>query len=115
MSHETTIGGRKVELAWTQEVAKRFRFRLSSIGGHPTQRELTNRATADAAVCKILWALLPSSELGRFPTPEDLFVAIDQETESESISRAIHAVYDDMNPTPEKKRTSRKSPSRGSS
>jgi hypothetical protein len=115
MSHETTIGGQKVELAWTQEVAKRFRFRLSSIGGHPTQRELTNRATADAAVCKILWALLPASELGRYATPEDLFVAIDQETESESISKAIHAVYNDMTPPPEKKRTLKKSPLPGSS
>jgi hypothetical protein len=56
--------------------------------------------------------MLPAQELGRYPTPEDLFVAIDQETESESIGIAIRGVYADMEPTPEKKRTTRKSPSR---
>jgi len=112
MSHETIIGGRNVSLTWSQEIAKRFRFRLSAIGGHPTTRELTSPATADAAVCKLLWAMLPTQEIGRYPTPEDLFVAIDQDSESESIGIAIRGVYADMEPTPEKKTTTKKSPSR---
>lgn len=108
MSHNVKIGGREVVISWNQETAKRYNFRLSSIGGHPTKRELTTPATSSAAVCKILWALLPASEIGRFQTPEDLFVAIDQETESEGISLAILGVYADMNPSKEKKTTSKK-------
>jgi hypothetical protein len=115
MAHEITIGGRAVSLAWTNEAAKRFSFRLSSIGGHPTQREITTPATASAAVCKILWALLPAAEFVRYATPEDLFVAIDQESESEVIAKAILGVYADMNPTPEKKTSTVKSRSPKSS
>ena len=108
MSHNVKIGGREVVISWNQETAKRYNFRLSSIGGHPTKRELTTPATSSAAVCKLLWALLPSSEIGRYATPEDLFVAIDQDTESEAISLAIIGVFADMNPTEEKKSTLRK-------
>jgi hypothetical protein len=114
MIHKCTIGGREVSLQWTVEIAKRFQYRLATLGGHPTQRDLTSPATANAAVTKILWAMLPASEIGRYPTPEDLFVAIDQESESVSISKAIQSVYADMEPTAEKKSTSKKSPSRGS-
>ena len=112
MAHEAIIGGRKVSLEWTQEAANRFRFRLSSIGGHPSQRELTSPTSADAAVCKLLWAMLPPQEVARHATPEDLFVAIDQATESEAIALAIRGVYADMEPTPEKKTTKKKSPLR---
>jgi len=115
MAHEVTIGGRQILISWNQETSKRFNFRLSSIGGHPTQRELTTRATCDAAVCKLLWALLPASEIGRYATPEDLFVAIDQESESEAIAKAILGIYADMTPTPQKKMTSAKSRSQKSS
>lgn len=111
MSHTVKIGGREILIAWNQETAKRYNFRLSTIGGHPTSRELTTPATASAAVCKILWALLPSSEIGRYATPEDLFVAID-DSEGDAIAEAIVGVYADMAPTPQKKMTSTKSPSR---
>ena len=112
MAHEAKIAGRKVSLEWTQEAAKRFRFRLSSSGGHPSQRELTSAKSADAAVCKLLWAMLPPQEVARHATPEDLFVAIDQDTESEALAQAIHGVYADMDTTPEKKTIKRKSPLR---
>jgi len=112
MKREITIGGRRSFLEWTHETAKRFRFRLSSIGGHPSQIELTSPTTADAAVCKLLWAMLPSQDVVRYATPEDLFVAIDQDKESEIISEAIIGVYADMEPTPEKKRTTKKRPLR---
>lgn len=114
MPHAVKIGGREILIDWNQETAKRFNFRLSNIGGHPTKRELTTPATASAAVCKILWALLPSSEIGRYATPEDLFVALD-DADNESNAAAIVAVYADMTPTAQKKMTSEKSRSQESS
>lgn len=109
MEHEAKIGGRKVVLKWNQETAKRFHFRLGTIGGHPTQRELTGAKTRDAAFCKVLWAMLPADLLGLFPSPEELFVAIDQETESEALAKAVLGIYRDMQPDAEKKSTSMKS------
>jgi len=111
MSHAVKIAGRDVVISWNQETAKRYNYRLSCIGGPPSMRELKTPATASAAVCKLLWALLPASEIGRYASPEDLFVAIDQETESEGISKAILGVFADMNPSAEKKTTSKKLPS----
>jgi hypothetical protein len=108
MSHTVKIAGREIALSWNQETAKRFGYRLSCIGGHPTQRELTTNATAGAALCKLVWALLPSSELGKYATPEDLFVAIDQDSESEGIAKAILSIYAEMNPTEQKKTSSKK-------
>ena len=114
MAHIVKIDGREVAISWNRETAKRYNFRLSSIGGHPTQRELTTPATSSAAVCKILWALLPASEIGRYATPEDLFVAIDDE-DGGMIATAIVGIYADMAPTKEKKTTIKKSPSQKSS
>lgn len=114
MSHAVKIGGREILISWNQETAKRFNFRLSTIGGHPSQRELTTPATSSAAVCKILWALLPASEIGRYPTAEDLFVDIDDANEGEAISKAIIGIYADMAPTEQKKTSSTKSPLRKS-
>jgi len=105
MAQEITIGGRKVAIVWNRETEKRFQFRLSTIGGHPTQRELTTPATSSSAVCKVLWALLPASEIARFATPEDLFVEIDQESESEVIASAIIAIYAEMATSKQKKTT----------
>lgn len=115
MEFPVIIGGRKIALKWTQETAKRFHFRLQTIGGHPTSRELTGARTRDAAACKLLWAFLPPAEIGNYPTPEDLFVAIDQETEGLELGQALAAIYAEMNPSAEKKSTSKKSPSPGSS
>lgn len=114
MEYPVTIGGRKLSLKWTQETAKRFHFRLGQIGGHPTQRELTGSRTRDAAACKLLWAFLPPAELANYPTPEDLFVAIDQETEGEELGKALGAIYQEMIPDAEKKSSLTKSPSPGS-
>lgn len=111
MSHVCKIAGREVALSWNQETKKRYDFRLSSIGGRPTDRQLKSKATSSAAVCKLLWALLPKSESWRYESPEDLYVAIDEDTESEGISKAILGVFADMNPSAEKKTTSKKLPS----
>jgi len=114
MEFPAVIGGREITLKWTQETAKRFHYRLSQIGGHPTQRELSGIRTRDAAACKLLWAFLPPVELASFPTPEDLFVAIDQETEGLALGQALAGIYAEMSVDAEKKSTSRKSPSPGS-
>jgi hypothetical protein len=115
MKFPVVIGGRTVELGWDMETAKRFTYRLKSIGGHPTQRELIGKQTQDVAFTKILWALLPSAHLCNWPSPEDLFVAIDQDTEAKAIAEAVVAIYAEMSPPAEKKSTLRKSPSPGSS
>ena len=111
MKHEITIAGRKVELEWTQESAKRFSFRMGECGGEPTSKQLTNPKTVTTALFKVLWGLLPSAEFVRYHDPESLFVAVDHETEGEAIYAAIAAIYQDRCPSAEKKSTSQKSPS----
>lgn len=105
MAHVVKIGGREVTLAWSQEVAKRFAYRLASIGGMPTQKQFTTPATAAVAVAKVIWALLPKTDHARYESPEDLFVDIDEETEGTAIAEAVAAIFSDMAPSPEKKRS----------
>lgn len=114
MSHPVTIGGRTVSLAWTQEIARRFTYRASSIGGAPGKRELTNAKTATAAVTKLLWLVLPPEVAASYPTPEDLFLALDHETAGEGIHKALVGIMADMHADDEKKSTSPSSPSPGS-
>lgn len=114
MNHPCTIDGRQVELAWTQESAKRFAFRMGQIGGEPTGKELSNPKTVTTALFKVLWGLLPSTEFSRYSDPESLFVAVDHETEGPAIYQAIKAVYEDRFEDPEKKSTLTNSPLPGS-
>ncbi len=111
MNHPCTIAGRQVDLAWTQESAKRFAFRMGACGGEPTGKELSNPKTVTTALFKVLWGLLPSSEFARYVDPEALFVAVDHDEEGLAIYQAIKAVYEDRFEDPEKKSTLTKSPS----
>jgi hypothetical protein len=111
MTHEVTIGGVKVELAWTQDIARRFPYRASIIGGSPTSKELTNPRTAAAAVTKLLWLFLPPAVHSLYPTPEDLFVNLNHEEHAEEVSAAVRGMVEDMAPSDEKKSTSENSPS----
>ena len=111
MSHPCTIAGRKVELAWTQESAKRFAFRMGTIGGEPSGKDFTNPKTAATAIFKALWGLLPPGEFQRYPDPEILYVETDHETEAEGIFAAINGVYLDRFADPEKKSSLTKLPS----
>ena len=115
MIHEITIGGRPVKLAWTVESQKRFQYRLQTIGGHPPEGAFRAARTAPAAFCKVLWALLPPAEVALYPTPEDVFVALDHETEAGPMFEAISAIYGERAAGAEKKTTSGKSPSPASS
>lgn len=115
MIYETLIGGRKVNFSWDQQTAKRHSFRCSLMGGHPSDDDTSNPATADAAVFKMLWAILPHKDSGRYKTPEDLYFAVDLDSEMPALMKALAGVYSDMVPSPEKKRTSKKSPSQKSS
>jgi hypothetical protein len=114
---QISISGRKVGISWTNEIARRFRYRLGLIGGHPSRKELTNPATAEAAFTRILWALLPTDEHAKFPTPEDLFVALDSDSEedAQAIFEAVTAIYAEMEPSAEKKTSGKRKPSPKSS
>ena len=103
MSHQCVIAGRTVSLEWTQETAKRFAFRMGEVGGEPTGRQLTNPRTVATALFKVLWGLLPTAEFQKHPTPEDLFIAVDHESEAEAIFAAINGIYQDRFPSEEKK------------
>jgi len=110
MSHNVKIGGREVVISWNQETARIHKFRISELGTNPFN-DLRDPIKAESAWVKILWSFLPESECIRHKTPERLYVAIDQESETEGIVKAITGVIADMNPTKEKKTTSQKSPS----
>ena len=111
MSYLVKVAGREVELAWTQETAKRFAYRMGEVGGEPTAKQFTNPRTVETALFKVLWALLPSTMLASYPDPESLFLAVDHETEGEAIFKAINKVYEDRYPNAAKKKPSKKSPS----
>ena len=108
MIHTVKIGGREIGLAWNQSVASRFQFRASKIGGSPSISDFTNPKKAAAAVTSFLWLILPPDALALYPSPEDLFVAIDHKTEAESIHSALVSVIADMTPDDEKKSTLKK-------
>jgi len=111
MSYPVTIGGESVNLAWTQDIARRYPFRASKIGGAPSARAMTNPKTAVAAVTAFLWLILPPETHALYPTPEDLFLAIDHESDHLELHAALAGVISDMAPDAEKKSTSGKSPS----
>lgn len=110
--HTVRIAGKSVNLAWTVEAQKRFRFRASKIGGAPTHRDFSDPSRATSAVASLLWLLLPPDALADYPTPEELYVGIEDETEAPAIHTALSAIVAEMSPTPEKKTNSKKSPSR---
>lgn len=113
-SHNCKIAGRSVDLAWTQETAKRYAFRMGEIGGEPTSKQLTSPRTVATALHKVLWALLPPAEFARYATPEDLFVAVDHDNEATGIFSAINSVYQDRFADTEKKSSLTKSRSQES-
>lgn len=116
MTHKITIGGNQVELAWTQEIASRYAFRVSKIGGAPSISDFRNPKKASAAVVTVLWLVLPPAIHQQYATPEDLYIAInfDDSDEVKSIFDGVLAVIGDMDVSDEKKSTSKKSPSQKS-
>jgi len=108
MSYLVKIAGKEAELAWTQETAKRFSYRMGEIGGEPTSKQFTNPKTVETALFKVLWALLPSHIFCKYPDPESLYVAVDHESEGEAIFKAIDGVYRDRFPNLAKKKTTKK-------
>lgn len=110
MIYPVKIGGREVDLEWNQDIASRFPFRASKIGGSPSIADFRNPKKSVAAVCSLLWLVLPPNIHILFTTPEDLFIAIDQAKESEAISNALIAIVAEMTPSAEKKSSLKKSP-----
>lgn len=115
MKHEIAVAGRKFEIEWTQETAKRFAYRMGTIGGEPYGKDFTNPRKVASSLFKVLWGLLPPIEFARYDDPEALYVASDHETEAEAIFAAISAIYAERFPDEEKKSTLTKSPSPESS
>ena len=111
MSYPVVISGRKVSLAWSQETAKRYSFRMGEIGGEPTGKQLSNPKTVTTALFKVLWGLLPPNEFSRYPDPESLFVAVDHDAEGEVIFDAIKGVFSERFVSDEKKSSLTTSPS----
>lgn len=109
------IGGRLIELEWTQETARRYEFRIGLCGGEPTPKQLQNPATVATALFRMLWALLPVREFQRHESPEELFLAVDHEEEAPVIYAALRGIFEDRAATVEKKSSGKKSPSPGSS
>jgi len=112
-SYEATIAGEKVILAWDQRTARAYGYRASKIGGAPSLTDLANPKRAAAAVTDLLWLILPPETAAKYRTPEELFLAIDHEAEAAAIHTALVSIIGDITATPEKKSTSRKSPSHG--
>jgi len=79
MASPITIGGQTVTLTWTQEVARRFAFRASKIGGGPSFEDFLHKTKAASAVTTFLWLILPPAVHSRYATPEDLFLATAEE------------------------------------
>ena len=108
MIHNVKIGGREIGLAWNQNVASRFQFRASKIGGSPSISDFTNPKKAAAAYGSFLWVIMPQPLVREYPSPEDLYVAI-EESEVPAIHAAIFNIFNDMLPDIEKKSTSKNS------
>lgn len=103
MTHKLTIGGQEIEIGWTQEAARRFAFRASKHKIKLDGEAFTDPSRAASAYVECLWLLLPAGEFGKHATPEDLAVAIDHDTESESVVAAVLACVGDMVADAEKK------------
>lgn len=110
MSHKCTIAGNPVELSWSNETQKRMHFRASAVGINlgTIHKDFTKPNKAAAAYSSFLWCILPAKFLADYPTPEELYVAI-EDNEAPAIHAALFGIFEDMAPDVEKKSTSRNS------
>lgn len=107
MAHQIVIAGQPLEIAWTQEVAKRYQFRASKLGVDPLTLMRKPQQRLYALTC-LLWILLPPDAHAIYATPEDMHTAI-LDDEHQAISAALVAIIGEMFPEAEKKSTGRKS------
>lgn len=116
MGHKCSIGGRDVELAWTNSTSKQLRLRASKIGEDPQTlwQNLSVPARAEYSLACLLWLLAPRSLGGaEVSDPEALWLLVGDD-EIDSVLRAVTETLADANPSDEKKSTSEKSHSQGS-
>lgn len=109
MTYSIKIGGRDIALKWDRRSELAYHYRMSCIGGHPSKSQIAGEKTAISSLFKILWALLPSAEHIKYQTPEDLFVEVDHESETEAIYSAINNMFADNQNNVEKKSSTTKS------
>lgn len=115
MANILQLAGAAVTIAWDNATQRTFATRLSKIGESSGSigAALNSKARGDYAIVTLLWAVLPADVYRRYPTPEDMVADIAPE-DNEAAVAAVFGVIKEMTPTPEKKSTSKKSPSRGS-
>jgi hypothetical protein len=111
MSRPLTIAGRTVELEWTQHTARLYVVRSAKLGLDPLAI-MGQPARRIYAIAAFFWLLLPPAEHAKFATPEDLFAAMsEEEFDAPETVETLLGLFEDINPTPEKKSTSKNSPS----
>ena len=103
MNNKLTIGGREIEIAWTQEAARRFSFRASKHKIKLDGKAFSDPSRAASAYVECLWLLLPSDEFVKHASAEDLAATIDHDMESESIVEAVLSCVSEMVADAEKK------------
>lgn len=110
MTHKLTIGGREIEIGWTQESARRWDFRKSKHGIKIDGKAFTNPARATSAYVECLWLLLPPAEFCKYMAPEELAVVIDHESEAEAIVSGVLSCLTEMVADVEKKSSLKNGP-----
>ena len=116
MSHPCQIGGKSVELAWTNSTARSLKFRASQLGVDPRQlcADLADNGRAEYSLGVLLWLVAPEDLHSRHRTPESLWLTVADDEVAGVVNSVVETLGDGA-PSEEKKSTSKKSRSRGSS
>ena len=114
MSHACSIGGRKVDLEWTNESLRKMTIRASKLGEDPRDlfSDLKDPKRSDYAACALLWLLVPDEIHEANRTPEKLWLKV-ADQEIEGVLGAVIATLGDITVDAEKKSTLMTSHSQG--
>ena len=114
MAYPVVIDGVESEIDWTQETQKRLVYRLSSIDDSFDSlfRRLIKPKSRASGLFDLLWAVMTPAEFAKYRKPEDVFLAADEKTEAPAIVEAMGSLISEIFPTAQKKRTTKRSPSR---
>jgi len=104
---KATIAGREVEFMWNQGAARRMDYRASKHGITWRPRDFFDNEKIVAAVMDAAWLLLPTDVFALYPSPEDMFAAMDHETEAQTLSEAVVECANQWIADAEKKSNSR--------
>lgn len=107
MSATVKIDGKEIALRWDNSTARQVRFRQSALGESIVSilRDIQKPAKAEAAMAKLLWAMLP--DVSQYPTPESLWLSIADEDMVDA-GKAVMAILAESSPSDQKKTSSGK-------